>query len=61
MERVGVVEDRSTEGGGEVGRAKSCLRVLAPIRVLGNVRGRGTFEKLGAVLGEYDVDVEVNG
>ena len=57
-ERVGVVEDRSTVGGGEAGRAKSCLRVLALIRLLGNARGRGAFEKLGAALGEYAVGVE---
>ncbi len=61
VERVGVVEDRSTAGGGEAGRAKSCLRVLALIRVLGKARGRGAFEKLGAVLGEYDVDAKADG
>jgi len=53
--RVGVVEDGSTEGCAEAGRAKSCMRVLAPIRVLGKARGRGAFKKLGAVFSEYGV------
>ena len=48
--RVGVVEDGLTAVGKVAGRAKACLRVLAPIRVLG--RARGAFEKDGAVLGE---------
>jgi hypothetical protein len=54
--KVGVMEDRSAVGGGEAGRAKSCLRVLAPIRVLGKARGRGAFEKLGAVLSKCGVE-----
>jgi hypothetical protein len=54
--KVGVVEDRSAVGGGETGREKSCLRVLAPIRLLGKARGRGAFEKLGAVLSKFDVE-----
>ena len=48
--RVGVVEDGLTAVGKVAGRAKACLRVLVPIRVLG--RARGAFEKVGAVLGE---------
>ena len=55
--KVGVVEDRSAVGGGgEAGREKSCLRVLAPIRLLGKARGIGAFEKLGAVLSKCDVE-----
>ena len=59
--RVGVVEDGLTVGGREARRERSCLRVLAPIRVQGKARGRRAFEKLGTVLGEYDVDVEADG
>ena len=61
MVRVGVVEDGLTVGGREARRERSCLRVLAPIRVQGKARGRRAFEKLGAVLSEYDVDVEADG
>lgn len=49
--RVGIVEDGSAPGGGGAGGGKSCFRVLAPNRVLGEARGRGAFEKTGAVRG----------
>jgi hypothetical protein len=54
--KVSVVEDKPAVGSGEARRAKSCLRVLAPIRLLGKARGKGTFEKLGAVLSKYGVE-----
>jgi hypothetical protein len=45
----GVVTDASTMEGGSEGRANSCLRILAPIRVLGRERGEGAFEKVGTI------------
>lgn len=61
MVRVGAVEVGLTAGGKEEGREKSCCRVLAPMRVLGRAKGRGAFEKLGAVLGEYNAGVGADG
>ena len=59
MARVGVVEDGLAVAGWVAGRAKSRLRALGPIRVLG--RARGAFEKVGAVVGEYNVGVQADG
>lgn len=50
MAGVGVVEHRSTAGGGEAGRERLCI--LVPTWVLGKAIERRIFEKLGAVLGE---------
>jgi hypothetical protein len=46
VERGGIVADESATGGGSYGRVKSCLRILAPIRVLGRVRE--AFPNVGA-------------
>jgi hypothetical protein len=47
--REGLVAGASTVEGGLEGSAKSCLRILAPIRVLGRERGDGALAKVGAI------------
>lgn len=53
VEGDGVVTDASIKEGGSEGRANSCLRILAPIRVLGRERGEGVFAKVGAICVEF--------
>lgn len=50
--REGLVADASTIGGGSEGRAKSCLRIFAPIRVLGRESGEVALAKVGAICAE---------
>lgn len=47
--REGLVVGASTVEGGSEGRAKSRLRILAPIRVLGRERGDSALAKVGAI------------
>ena len=47
--REGLVAGGSSIEGGSEERAKSCLRILAPIRVLGRERGDGALAKVGAM------------
>ncbi len=47
--REGLVAGAPTVEGGSEGREKSCLRILAPIRVLGRERGDGALAKVGAI------------
>ena len=47
--REGLVAGASTIEGGSEGRAKSFLRILAPIRVVGRERGEDALAKVGAI------------